>query len=54
MAVEVKFPALSEPNDGFDENDRWLGMTPEEVEEFIRDFLRLSQLVLFTPHGEAN
>jgi len=31
MAVEIKYPMLQGPNDGYDENDRWLGMTPDEV-----------------------
>jgi len=47
MAVEIKYPMLQGPNDGYDENDRWMGMTPEEVavwlEEAREDSRRLHQ-----------
>lgn len=47
MAVEIKYPMLQGPNDGYDENDRWLGMTQEEVavwlEQGQEDSRRLRQ-----------
>ena len=36
MAVEIKYPMLQGPNDGYDENDRWIGMTPEEVAVWLQ------------------
>lgn len=29
--VDHLYPMLCAPNDGYDENGRWMGMTPEEV-----------------------
>lgn len=52
--VEVKFPSLSEPNNGYDENDLWLGMTPEEVEAWIEDVLQEIFLDQWTPSGPAS
>lgn len=43
-----------EPNDGFDEDDRWLGMNEEEVAEFIRNLLFLSQLLLWEPPSDPS
>jgi hypothetical protein len=34
-ATAQEYPRLSAPNDGYDENDRWLGMTPEEVVKWL-------------------
>lgn len=31
MVVEINYPMLQGPNDGYDGNDRWMGMTPAEV-----------------------
>lgn len=45
MTVEVKWPALQEPNDGFDENDRWLGMTPEELDAWLEEVLQRMYLL---------
>ena len=36
VKVHVKFPHLSAPNDGYDENGLWCGMTQEEVKAFCR------------------
>jgi hypothetical protein len=49
--VKVKFPMLSAPNDGFDENDLWMGLTPEEVHrqylEHLQDMKRREALRRF-------
>ncbi len=29
--VDHLYPMLCAPNDGYDENDLWMGLTPEEV-----------------------
>lgn len=54
MTVEVKWPALQAPNDGFDENDRWLGMTPEELEEWLKGVMERIALVQWTPDCEPS
>lgn len=33
MEAAKKWPHLCAPNDGYDENGLWNGMTPEEVDE---------------------
>ena len=35
MKVQVKYPMLSAPNDGYDENGLWRGMTPVEVAALV-------------------
>ena len=37
MAVPIKYPMLERPNNGYDENDLWNGMTPEEVEADLKE-----------------
>lgn len=54
MTVEVKWPTLQEPNDGFDENDRWLGMTPEELTAWLEEVMQRIKLVQWEPDCDAS
>jgi hypothetical protein len=61
MAVKVKFPHLSAPNDGFDENNLWMGLTPEEVAKRYQDHLQemkrrdaIRRFAHWTPAGSSD
>lgn len=41
--MDKKYPYLCAPNDGYDENDRWMGMTPEEVDAKGEAFRRMCE-----------
>lgn len=38
VKVHVEFPHLSAPNNGYDENGLWNGMTPDQVRVWLQEF----------------
>jgi hypothetical protein len=46
MAVPMKYPMLQRPNDGFDENDLWMGKTPEQVAQMLDEWRRVDVVEL--------
>ena len=55
MAIKIKFPMLqAPPNNGYDENDRWMGMTEEEVAKWLEKINRHFLLRFFEPRGRPH
>lgn len=58
VKVYIRYPYLSAPNDGYDEDGLWCGMTPEEVKAFCRqcDVEREQMRILYhwVPPSSAN
>ena len=56
--IDVRYEMLSAPNDGYDEEGRWLGMTPEEVERWLAELrehaLLRESLYHFAPSSLPN
>jgi hypothetical protein len=52
--IQVKYPALSAFNDGYDKDGRWNGMTPEEVNKAIGEAMQRVRLIHWTPSSVPN